>query len=311
MLSNSFIERLLLLIIGSYITYCVSMEIIAQTNQLEMDSTYISPQYQHLKLNSYEKIHLSNIKQVSENSVNFDSIIGHSELKKTINECILKQINNKSVNHCELLDPPNGIILHGPPGTGKTMFAKAIAKGISCPFIVFSIHTVENKMFGESAKILKGLFTLANKIKPCVIFIDELDGFFGHRTANDQSFVTGLKTQMLHHLDGIEGRSNDVIVIGATNMIENIDKAVRRRLRMHLLVDLPDIDTRKSMFEKYLHEFKDINYEELGKLSNGLSGSDIYEVCKAAAHKAVIETSDYRNLNQEMVASTIQHFCKT
>jgi SpoVK/Ycf46/Vps4 family AAA+-type ATPase len=233
-------------------------------------------------------------------------------LKKVINENILKPLqNSESYKECHLLEPPNGIILYGQPGTGKTMFAKAIAKSISCPFINFSIHTIENKMFGESAKILKGLFTLAQKLKPCVIFIDELDGFFSHRNSLDQSFVNGLKTQMLQHLDGIDERDPEVVIIGATNVIDSIDKAIKRRMRLHLKVELPDKKTRKLMFEHHLQNFGNLDFDEAGEESRQCSGSDILEICKSAVHTASIQKDDFKKLDQTILKQTIQHFCNT
>lgn len=288
------------------------MEIMAHSGQLDIGNFEITnSKYKHLNLNMYEKMHISTILEPSKNSTTFDSIIGHHDLKNTIVEHVFRPLQKLDMyKETELLDPPNGIILYGPPGTGKTMLARAIAKTIQCPFIVFSIHNIENKMFGESAKILHGLFSLAKKIKPCVIFIDELDGIFGHRNAMDQSFIIGIKTQMLQHLDGIEKRHSDIMVISATNMIENIDSAIRRRMRLHIKVDIPDEETRKLMFQHHLKDFN-IDFEKSAKDSKFLSGSDILEVCKSAAHNAVIKYGDYKKLDQEVLDSTLEHFRKT
>jgi SpoVK/Ycf46/Vps4 family AAA+-type ATPase len=287
------------------------MEIMVKSGQLELETCDVSPKYNHLNLNQYEKMHVNSIIEPSVNNTTFDAIIGHTDLKLKIVENIFKPLQNLDMyKETALLDPPNGIIMYGPPGTGKTMMARAIAKTIQCPFIVFSIHNIENKMFGESAKILNGLFSLAKKLRPCVVFIDELDGFFGHRNAFDQSFVTGLKTQMLQHMDGIDKRTSDIIVIGATNLIENIDKAVKRRMRLHIKIDLPDDETRKLMFT---HHLKDMNLdcEKFVEKSRGLSGSDILEVCKAAAHNAVIKYDDYKKLDYNTLLHTLDDFCKT
>ena len=187
-----------------------------------------------------------------------------------------------------LLKPPNGIIFYGPPGTGKTMLAKAIAKEAGYVFMNFDMSSIENKMFGESAKLLKAMFSLADKIKPCVIFMDELDGFCSERNPFDQSFVNGLKTQMLTYLDGLESRDDKIVVVGATNKLNSVDKAMKRRMRLHIEVPLPDYESRKVILSKYLGP-AGVDLETIETFAKsietaGFSGSDLHELCKYAAH---------------------------
>ena len=145
-------------------------------------------------------------------------------------------------------------------------------------FIIFEQSFIEQKMYGESAKIVKAVFSLANKLKPCVIFIDEIDGMFGQRTTFDQSFVTGLKTQILNQMDGFVSHDPNVIFIGATNRLTSLDPALLRRMRTHIHIPLPSKEERIKMFQYYTKS--DDDYTDISEQTEGYSGSDIYELCK-------------------------------
>ena len=131
----------------------------------------------------------------------------------------------KQIKSTHLLNVPNGVILYGPPGNGKTMFAKAMAYESKCNFINLCPSTFESQYHGESIKLLKGCFDLASKLKPCIIFLDELDGFLSQRNDFDQSHVNSIKTMFLSLMDGFNTRSEQVLVIGATNRLKSLDKA--------------------------------------------------------------------------------------
>tara|TARA_B100001094_G_scaffold331814_1_gene401468 strand:+ start:14112 stop:15068 length:957 start_codon:yes stop_codon:yes gene_type:complete len=312
-----FIERVLLLFLGSYLSYIVTIQIMKQSGQFEMmDNVLDKNKLQLLRslginknlLSNHEQTHLHNIISPDDINVSFNDIKGYQNVKDEIHQSIIKPLEDKSIyEEQSLLKPPNGIILYGPPGTGKTMFAKAIAKHLDGVFLNFTINTIENKMYGESSKILNGLFTFCDKIKPCVVFIDEIDGFFGERNILDQSFVTGLKTQMLTLLDGINERDPQILFIGATNKLQNIDKALKRRMRLHIKIDLPDEETREEIFKLHLKDF-DLNFKNLAEKSNSFSGSDIHEVCKKAAHNTIIKYQELSKLDQQLIEDTIKIF---
>ena len=127
--------------------------------------------------------------------------------------------------------------------------------------------------------MIKALFSLAEKLKPCVIFIDEMDGFFGERSILDQSFIVGLKTQMMTYMDGLINKDSSIVFIGATNRLESIDPAIKRRMRTHLYINLPDQKERISLWKYYLKNHN-VDYKRLAENSENLSGSDIHEACK-------------------------------
>ena len=247
-------------------------------------------------LSAHERDVLSNIVMSEDIDEGFDDIGGNTELKNNIDRLIIKPTLNPEIyKGRKLLRPPNGVILYGPPGTGKTMMARAVAKRIGGYFINVTSDMVENKFYGESQKMIHAIFTLANKIKPCVVFFDEIDGMCGTRNILDHSHVTSVKTCLLGEMDGIYKRDPGVIVFGATNRLDNLDPALKRRMRLHIKVDLPKIDARTSILEKILigEPTKwDVDINRIAELTEGLSGSDLHELCKLAAQHAMRGAAD-------------------
>lgn len=242
-------------------------------------------------LTNYEREVLSNIVLNENIEEGFDDIGGNDELKDTVMRLVIKPTLNPSIyTGRKLLRPPNGLILYGPPGTGKTLTARAIAREVGGAFINVTSDLVENKFFGESQKLVHAIFSLADKIKPCVVFFDEIDGLCGTRNLFDQSHVTSVKTTLLGEMDGIYKRDPGVIAIGATNRIDNLDPAVKRRMRLHIKVDLPNLDSRNSILDKIVCGEPigtDVNLKEISKKTGGMSGSDLHELCKLAAQHAI------------------------
>lgn len=267
--------------------YYITIQLIEKTNGLdfEFSSKLLEDLEQKLntklKLNFHEKSLLHSIINVDDIDTSLDDIGGHSNIKDTLHKYLFKplELNEFSINKNPLFSPPNGIILYGQPGTGKTMFAKAIAKKLQGVFISCDPASFENKFYGESSKIIKALFSLANKINPCVIFIDEIDGILGTRNDYDQSLVNEIKTIFLAEMDGIISRNPKVICIGATNKLHSIDKAVKRRMRLHIEVPLPDLESRKQILNLHLGKYK-LDLDQILKDTDGYSGSDLFELCK-------------------------------
>ncbi len=247
-------------------------------------------------LSAHERDVLSNIVMSEDIDEGFDDIGGNNELKNNIERLIIKPTLNPSLyKGRKLLRPPNGVILYGPPGTGKTMMARAVAKKIGGYFINVTSDMVENKFYGESQKMIHAIFSLANKIKPCVVFFDEIDGMCGTRNIFDHSHVTSVKTCLLGEMDGIYKRDPGVIVFGATNRLDNLDAALKRRMRLHIKVDLPKKCARKSILEKVLIGEpirNDVDIDGIADETDGLSGSDLHELCKLAAQHAMREAAD-------------------
>ena len=315
MLSKQFIERLILLLVGSLLSFLAARSLMEQMSlmDLELHDTNAKSKLElklghPLELNAHEQSLLSCVVFPESVKIYFNDIGGLEDTKKKIRSLVIKPLQRTTLPANHLLKPPNGIIFHGPPGTGKTMLAKALAMETGSVFINFSMASIENKMFGESAKLLKSLFSLADKVKPCVIFMDELDGFSSERNAFDQSFVNGLKTQMLTYLDGLETRDDKIVIIGATNRLSSIDKAMRRRMRLHIEIPLPDYESRKSILIKNLEciGVDDEIIDEFAKSTDSFSGSDLYEMCKYAAHLAFM--ADDTNIDISHLKDALEVF---
>ncbi len=269
----------------------------SNTDFAKMWKIYDKMKINPIGLSPHERDVLGNIVMSEDIDEGFEDIGGNTELKNNIDRLIIKPTLNPSIyKGRKLLRPPNGVILYGPPGTGKTMMARAVAKRIGGYFINVTSDMVENKFYGESQKMIHAIFTLANRIKPCVVFFDEIDGMCGTRNIFDHSHVTSVKTCLLGEMDGIYKRDPGVIVFGATNRIDNIDPALKRRMRLHIKVDLPRASARRAILEKVIQGEpigRDVDIGNIAELTDGLSGSDLQELCKLAAQHAMREAADF------------------
>ncbi|KAK2466983.1 hypothetical protein APHAL10511_001241 [Amanita phalloides] len=190
-----------------------------------------------------------------------------------------------------------GCLLFGPPGTGKTLVVRALAKEAGCRMMMISPSDVMDMYVGEGEKLVKAVFSLARKLAPCVIFLDEIDALFGARMSTRESGGAfahrGVITEFMQEMDGLKSSQEDrVIVIGATNRPFDLDDAVLRRLPRRLLVDLPGEREREEILKILLRDEKladDVNIKSLAKKTDSFSGSDLKHLCVSAALDAVKE----------------------
>jgi len=145
----------------------------------------------------------------------------------------------------------SGILLYGPPGTGKTMLCRAIAKECKIRMLLITPSDVEDMYVGETEKLVTATFSLARKIAPCAIFIDEVDALFGLRTGNSSRYHRSTLTQFMQEMDGLKSavanKKSGIVVIGATNRPFDLDDAILRRLPRRMLVDLPGPKEREGL----------------------------------------------------------------
>lgn len=236
---------------------------------------------------SYESEIAANIVRPEMIVERLTDIGGLNRVKEDIQAQVLVPLQYSDIffGSVESLHPPRGILFHGPPGTGKTMLARAIAAEARCPFIALSLSTLENKWYGETSKLLGATFSLARKIQPCILFFDEIDGMIRTRGDQDQSAVYGLKTEFLNYMDGIQTNQKDAfIVIACTNCVASLDPAIKRRLPQQYKIDFPDHDDLTSILRVHLHRsgLCAASIETFAStLRKGVTGSDIRELVKS------------------------------
>ncbi|KIY50937.1 AAA-domain-containing protein [Fistulina hepatica ATCC 64428] len=191
----------------------------------------------------------------------------------------------------------NGCLLFGPPGTGKTLVVRALAREAGVRMMVISPADVMDMYVGEGEKLVKAVFSLARRLAPCVVFLDEIDALFSARTSGRDTGGTiahrGVLTEFMQEMDGLRtSQTEAVVVIGATNRPFDLDDAVLRRLPRRLLVDLPGEKERLEILKILLRDEKlspGVDLSALAKKTESFSGSDLKHLCVAAALDAVKE----------------------
>uniref|UniRef100_A0A914V9H2 vesicle-fusing ATPase n=1 Tax=Plectus sambesii TaxID=2011161 RepID=A0A914V9H2_9BILA len=188
--------------------------------------------------------------------------------------------------------PWRGILLFGPPGTGKSFIVKAVANeaGNSTFFSVSSSDLV-SKWLGESEKLVKNLFELARTHKPSIIFIDEIDSLCSSRSDNESESARRIKTEFLVQMQGVGTDNDGILVLGATNIPWVLDSSIRRRFEKRIYITLPEASARKEMFRlnmgNTITSITEADYRKLGDLTEGYSGADISIVVRDALMQPV------------------------
>ena len=236
----------------------------------------------------------------------FSKLIGSENAKHKLIEAVLFPLKLPSAfKENSILRAWHGILLWGPPGTGKTSLAAAVSKLVDCSFISVSASIIMSKYVGDSEKVIKALFDEAKilvetKKQPCIIFFDELEALFKKRSSEQSETSSRVLTEFLNRMGGATSNLKNVLLIGATNLINQIDEAVLRRFEQRILVDLPEEKDIVSMLTMYLNELKEggheshITDEQLKEIASHpnmkhVSGADVATLVREVAYKTITD----------------------
>ncbi|KAG0697638.1 P-loop containing nucleoside triphosphate hydrolase protein [Suillus ampliporus] len=248
----------------------------------------------NLKLDEYERAISKEVVHPDEINVRFQDIGGLEPIVSSLRETIIYPLIHPTLftSASPLLGAPKGVLLYGPPGCGKTMLARALAKESGATFINVPASTLTNKWFGESNKLVAGLFSLARKVQPAIIFVDEIDSFLRERRGDDHEVMGMMKAEFMTSWDGLTSGSERILVLGATNRPGDIDPAILRRMPKRFAVSLPDAEQRFKILSLMLKDTKldpHLSLRTLASQTTGFSGSDLRELCRNAAMVPVRE----------------------
>jgi len=222
------------------------------------------------------------------------------ELKETVELPLIKPEAFAKVG----IEPPKGVLLHGPPGSGKTLLAKAVAHRTNATFIRAVGSELVQKYIGEGARLVRELFEMAREKSPSIIFIDELDAIGAKRlesaTSGDREVQRTLM-QLLAEMDGFDARGN-VRIIGATNRLDILDPALLRPGRFDRMIEvpLPDYDARVEILKihtKGMNLADDVKLEQIASITDGVSGADLKAIAMEAGMFAVRSEKDLVTMN--------------
>nr|VDC88099.1 unnamed protein product [Brassica oleracea] len=313
---SSFLEQLILYVAGAALA-SLSLYVCARHSDPNRDASDKALKRKReiakrlgrplIQTNQYEDVIAGDVINSRKIDVEFDSIGGLESKKQSLYELVILPLKRPELfAYGKLLGPQKGVLLYGPPGTGKTMLAKAIAKESGAVFINVRVSNLMSKWFGDAQKLGKdvvdicsvfslvaAVFSLAEKLQPAIVFIDEVDSFLGQRRSTGNEAMAIMKTEFMALWDGVATDKNArVMVLGATNRPSELDEAILRRFAQAFEIGMPDCKERAEILRVVLKEERveeGIDFDLVARLCEDYTGSDIFELCKKAAYLPIRE----------------------
>lgn len=245
--------------------------------------------------------------------LDFSDVGGMTELKETLKDQVIDPLKRPELYEEYNLGVVNGVLLHGPPGTGKTYITEALAGELEYNYIEAQASDITSSLVGEAAENMREMFAVAQANQPCLLFLDEVEAIAAERSGGSQKTMSESQmiTQFLTEMSEIKGE--DVIVVSATNLPDDIDGAAWRRFDERIEVPPPDATARGAILRVHLRDrpvlTETIDWTEIKDLTEGYSASDLEIIAATAARKALKEaraSDDVVPITQAHLASAIE-----
>ena len=232
-------------------------------------------------------------------AVTFEDIVGLADVKQRIMEEIINPLLHEDVYKRFHVENNGGLLLFGPPGSGKTTLARAVASQANMPFFSVRCSDIVGKYFGEAEKHVRALFAAAREARNCVVFLDEAEALACRRGGNS-TVMNRLVPELLSQMDGFERFDGHIIVIFATNRPYDLDPAFLRpgRLSTHCYVPLPDLENRRTYLQKAINNLPcegEIDIEALVRVTDRFSCADLANLIKRGCHHPINRTIERKN----------------
>jgi len=248
-------------------------------------------EYEKFRMDYERKFRGPEIPEDDTEKITLDDIGGYYQVKKELYELLEIQLKYSNLMEQMRIPPIRGILLYGPPGVGKTMMAKALAKTLNVKLIMLSGAEILYKGYEGAVNAVKEVFNRARENKPAILLLDELDAI-APRRENLKSEASKVVNQLLTEMDGIRSLK-EVVVIGTTNRIEDIDPALKRPGRFDRIIymPLPNKEEREDILQKYVgkEECKEVHCDKIAEMTEGYSGADLAAIAREAKLKVLRE----------------------